>query len=129
MTLTTERAHVESAFSHVEELERIAKTFDPDDDRRGRLFQLARRVLAECTPLRPRIAATLLRLSEPTVRAWARQGILTPVARSPRLLLDPTRVHDVMHLVYELQEAGKTASLVDEVCQRLAERTASAETG
>jgi hypothetical protein len=71
--------------------------------------------------MRPSIAAALLGLAEPTVRAWARRGVLRIRSRKPRLLLDPASVLEVRELVGELRRAGQTRNLLDEVYDRLAD--------
>jgi len=75
-------------------------------------------------PVRVSIAADLLKLSEPTVRAWAREGLLRRASKSksPRLLLDPSRLHEVIHLVADLRRAGRTSGLLEAVGHRLADR-------
>ena len=104
----------------VETLEFVARSLPEQDDRRSRLLRLVEKDLATAAPLRPRVAAQLLRLSEKTVRAWVEEGVLLVAdTSSPRLLLDVERVHDVLHLVKELRAAGATAGLLDEVHRRL----------
>ncbi len=104
----------------VETLESVARSLPEQDDRRSRLLRLVEKDLAAAAPLRPRVAAQLLGLSEKTVRAWAREGVLLAAdTSSPRLLLDLERVHDVLHLVKDLRAAGATVGLLDEVHRRL----------
>src|ERR1700733_16200872 len=85
------------------------------DERAQALESVAERWLASAPGMRPSIAAALLGLSEPTVRAWARRGILRIRSRNPRLLLDPASVLEVRQLVGELRLAGRTRDLLDEV--------------
>jgi len=59
-------------------------------------------------PVRPVVAASVLALTEKTVRAWAAAGVLTIRQRRSRLLLETDRVHEVRHLVRDLRRAGKT---------------------
>ena len=122
MTVAAEQERIETVFEQVEEIEQIADTLAPDDERRARLLRVAKRFLSGCAPVRPRIAAVLLQLSEPTIRAWARQGVLTSVpTRSPRLVLDPSRLHAVLHLVRDLQRSGQTNGLLEAVWYRLSD--------
>jgi hypothetical protein len=87
---------------------------------------VAERWLASAPGLRPSIAAVLLGLSEPTVRAWAKRGILRVRSSKPRLLLlDPASVLEVRQLVSELQLAGQTRDLLDEVYNRFADDSSS----
>jgi DNA-binding transcriptional MerR regulator len=110
--------------SRVEEIEAVARTLDAHDERRQKLEAVVVRSLRAAPPLRPGVAAQLLSLSERTVRAWAAEGVLRPVdSTSTRLLLDPERFHEVLHLVRDLREAGKTTGLLDEVYRRLVDAT------
>jgi len=63
----------------------------------------------------------VLHFTEKTVRAWAREGVLTVRQEHPRLLLDARRLHQVLLLVRDLQRAGKTRGLLDEVYRRLSD--------
>lgn len=110
--------------SRVEEIEAVARTLDVDDERRQRLEAVVVRILRAAPPLRPGVAAQLLALSERTVRAWVAEGVLRPAGTTTtRLLLDPERFHEVLHLVRELREAGRTTGLLDEVYRRLVDAT------
>ena len=104
----------------VETLESVARSLPEQDDRRARLLHLVEKDLTTAAPLRPRVAAQLLGLSEKTVRAWVEEGVLLVAnSSSPRLLLDVERVHDVLNLVKDLRAAGATVGLLDEVHRRL----------
>jgi hypothetical protein len=109
----------------IETLERVASTLPDQDDRRLALLGLVEKDLGSAHPLRPRIAAEVLDLSEKTVRAWTQEGVLTRAAgQSSRVLLDAERVHEVLRLVTDLRAAGKTVGLFDEVQRRLADAKA-----
>jgi len=119
-----ESGQASDLIARVEMLERIAESLPAEDDRRLALLGLVEKDLASAPPLRPRIAAELLGLSEKTVRAWTEEGVLKPAAGpSSRLLLDVERVHDVLRLVNDLRAAGKTHGLLDEVHRRLVDAT------
>lgn len=109
----------------IETLEDVAESLPKADNRRLRLLELVSRDIASFPPMRPRVAAELLELSEKTVRAWTLEGVFrtAPTQSSPRLLLDVERVHQVLHLVRDLRAAGKTAGLLDEVYRRLVDAT------
>jgi DNA-binding transcriptional MerR regulator len=110
--------------SRVEQIEEVARTLDANDERRQKLESVVVRSLRAAPPLRPGVAAQLLSLSERTVRAWVVEGVLRPTdSTSTRLLLDPERFHEVLHLVHDLREAGKTTGLLDEVYRRLVDAT------
>jgi DNA-binding transcriptional MerR regulator len=122
MTVTTEQLLVRHLFDRVEEIEDIADTLDHDDDRRARLLRVASHAIADCGPIRSRIAAELLQLSEPTIRSWVREGLLAKAEGTSRVLtLDPSRLHEVMHLVDDLRRAGRTKGLLDAVWHRLSD--------
>ncbi|MDQ1306934.1 MAG: hypothetical protein QG671_2766 [Actinomycetota bacterium] len=125
MTAVAEEARqVRAVMERVETVEEVAFSLPKQDERRSKLLAAARSDLAGARPLRPRIAAELLGLSEKTVRAWAAEGVLVVASgSSSRLLLDVARVHEVLHLVRELRAAGQTRSLLDEVHRRLVDST------
>jgi hypothetical protein len=106
----------------VETIEEVAMSL-PDGDARRRLFEVARAELQSTAPVRPRVAAEILEMTEKTIRAWTDEGVLAAATLAPRLLLDPTRLHDVWHLVRDLREAGKTHGLLDEVYRRLSDQS------
>jgi DNA-binding transcriptional MerR regulator len=108
----------------VETLEGVANSLPEQDERRDTLLHVVEQDLAQARALRPRIAAELLGLSERTVRAWVKEGVLTQAdASSRRLLLDVRRVHEVLHVVTALRTAGRTTGLLDEVHRRLVDET------
>lgn len=119
----TRDAH--EVFYRVERLEAVASTMHESDERRRTLAEAIASDLDHARPLRPRIAAALLGLSERTVRSWVAEGVLTRAeeAGSPRTLLDVRRVHEVKHLVDALRAAGRTRGLLDEVHRRLVDVT------
>lgn len=122
MSVATETQVAQATWERVEEIEAIAASLPEADERRARLMSVAQKELAAAALVRPRIAASLLGVTEKTVRAWAEQGVLTTGATSPRLLLEPARLHQVVHLVRDLRAAGATRGLVDEVYRRLADQ-------
>lgn len=122
MTVASETLEVQDVLGRVEEIEEIAKTLPQQDDRRARLDRVAHQTLVASPPVRPRIAALVLGLTEKTVRAWVSEGVLAAQAGSSSLRLEPGRLHEVWHLVRDLREAGKTRGLLDEVHRRLADQ-------
>src|ERR1039457_6486304 len=77
--------------------------------------------------MRASAAAPWRGLSEPTIRAWARRGVLRVRSRKPRLLLDPASVLEIRRLVEDLRRAGQSGSLLDEVFNHLADEQLLAE--
>jgi threonine/homoserine/homoserine lactone efflux protein len=121
MSLTVEEQRIRKLFDRAEAVEDIAHTLPEGDKRRTTLLAVSNDTLADGGAIRPAIAASLLGLSEKTVRAWVVRGTLTPTQRVPRLLLDPYSVHAVLHIVRELREHGKDRDLLDEVWHRLSD--------
>jgi ATP-dependent exoDNAse (exonuclease V) beta subunit len=119
MTIAVEEARIRRVLERVEVVEDVANSLAEGDERRSRLLQVSRAVLADEGTIRPVIAARLLGLSEKTIRAWAKAGVLTVTQRSPRLLLDVQSVHRISHLLRELRAAGKDRDLLDEVWHRI----------
>jgi DNA-binding transcriptional MerR regulator len=123
MTIAVEEKRIRNLFERVEAVEDVANTLPVDDERRARLLAVSNAALADEATIRPVIAARLLGLSDKTVRAWAKQGVLTVARRSPRLLLDVQSVHAISYIVRELRAAGKDRDLLDEVWRRLSDET------
>jgi hypothetical protein len=123
MSVATEAAHIRDLFETIEELESVASSLAEDDDRRRKLDGVVARTLRQAPPVRPVVASELLDLTEKTVKAWAREGVLAIHSQEPRMLLDTVRLHEVLHLVADLRRAGKTRGLIDEVHRRLSDQS------
>ncbi len=123
MSVATEAAHIRDLFETIEELESVASSLAEDDDRRRKLDGVVARTLRQAPPVRPVVASELLDLTEKTVKAWAREGVLAIHSQEPRMLLDTVRLHEVLHLVSDLRRAGKTRGLIDEVHRRLSDQS------
>lgn len=123
MSVATEAAHIRDLFETIEELESVASSLAEDDERRHRLDGVVARTLRQAPPVRPVVAGELLDLTEKTVKAWAREGVLAIHSQEPRMLLDTVRLHEVLHLVSDLRRAGKTRGLIDEVHRRLSDQS------
>src|SRR5215471_11445911 len=123
MSIAVEEQRIRSLFDRVETVEDVARTLPEDDERRAKLLAVSNAALAEEGTVRPVIAARLLGLSEKTIRAWAKQGVLAVAQRSPRLLLDLQSVHEVSHILGDLRALGKDRDLLDEVWRRLSDAT------
>ncbi|RKT57788.1 hypothetical protein [Saccharothrix australiensis] len=122
MSVATEAAQIRDLFDQIEEIEEVAASLSEDDARRHKLDGVVARALRKAPPVRPVVAGELLDLTEKTVKAWAREGVLAVHSREPRLLLDAVRLHEVLHVVSELRRAGRTRGLLDEVHRRLADQ-------
>ena len=121
MSIAVEEQRIRSLFDRVETVEDVARTLPEDDERRARLLAVSDAALTEEGIVRPVIAARLLGLSEKTVRAWAKEGVLAVAQRAPRLLLDVRSVHEVSHILRDLRALGKDRDLLDEVWRRLSD--------
>lgn len=121
MPVVTEERAVLATLERVETIEQVASTLDESDARRATLRQVVADTLASTPPIRPRTASTILGLSEKTVRSWVSEGVLSSTATAPRLLLDPSRLHEVFHLIRALRAAGQQRGLLDEVYRRLSD--------
>jgi hypothetical protein len=121
MSIAIEEQRIRSLFDRVETVEDVARTLPEDDERRAKLLAVSDAALAEEGTVRPVIAARLLGLSEKTVRAWAKEGVLAVAQRAPRLLLDVRSVHEVSHILRDLQALGKDRDLLAEVWRRLSD--------
>ena len=123
MSVATEAAHIRDLFETIEELESVASSLAEDDERRRKLDGVVAKTLRQAPPVRPVVAGELLDLTEKTVKAWAREGVLAIHSQAPRMLLDTVRLHEVLHLVSDLRRAGKTRGLIDEVHRRLSDQS------
>jgi hypothetical protein len=121
MSVTQEREILTTLLDDVTKLHEVAETLPADDQRAQTLESVAHRRLAAAPGMRLSVAASVLALSEPTVRAWVERGIFKVRSRKPRLLLDPASVLEVRQLVADLRDAGQTRGLLDEVYNRLAD--------
>jgi len=121
MSVATEAAQIRDLFEQIEEIEEVASTLSEDDVRRHKLVGVVAKALRQAPPIRPIVAGELLDLTEKTVKAWAREGVLAISSQEPRMLLDAERLHEVLHLVSDLRRAGKNRGLLDEVHRRLSD--------
>ena len=121
MSVATEAAQIRDLFEQIEEIEEVALTLHEDDVRRHKLAGVVAKALRQAPPIRPVVAGELLDLTEKTVKAWAREGVLAISSQEPRMLLDAERLHEVLHLVSDLRRAGKSRGLLDEVHRRLSD--------
>jgi hypothetical protein len=121
MSVATEAAQIRDLFEQIEEIEQVALTLSEDDVRRHKLAGVIAKALRQAPPIRPVVAGELLDLTEKTVKAWAREGVLAISSQEPRMLLDAERLHEVLHLVSDLRRAGKNRGLLDEVHRRLSD--------
>lgn len=124
MTLAAERDSTINLFRRVERLEGIADASNLEQGQRMELRSIAREAVAQSGPIRPSIAAEILDLSEKTIRSWLLEGLLVATPDGgKRKLLDPERVHEVLHIVRELRAAGQQRKLLDAIWYRLSDES------
>ncbi|GID93278.1 hypothetical protein Adi01nite_26900 [Amorphoplanes digitatis] len=112
------RVEVQRVLERVGAIERIADRLDKNDQSRAELLQVGREFLGDLGPVPVSVAAALLQVSEPTVRAWSRRGILSTAADRGSGL-DAQRLHEVVVLVRDLRAAGHDRDLLNKVWSRL----------
>ena len=115
--IDAEERAVRSVLERVQKLEAVAD--DIGAEQAGMLHEVVVMEWGAAAPVQPRIAASILGLSEKTVRAWVGAGLLAVAVREPRVLLDPERLLTVLRLVRDLREAGRQQGLLDEVWRRI----------
>lgn len=119
MPVATDHDRAASLFARVETIGNVVGTLPDDDPRRRTLLSVVADELRSADAVRPVIAADLLGLTEKTVRAWVDEGVLIARTRTPRLLLDPTRLHEVLQIIAEFRAAGNDRRLLAQVYHRL----------
>src|SRR5687767_11851221 len=113
MALVDEEKLTREAFNMIEKLEEVASSLSPSSRNRAKLQDVLEWQLGRIGAVRPSVAAKLLAISERTIRTWTDEGVLIKTTDKPRLLLDPHRLHEVMHLVHDLRQAGQNRNLID----------------
>lgn len=117
--LEREEEQVRALFSRVERVEAVADRIQGmEPAQASELRSVAEDALSTAEPVRLKIAASLLDLSDRTVRTWVEEGVLSLVSDSPQRI-DPTRLHQVLHLVRDLRAAGHKRDLINAVWYRL----------
>lgn len=118
-TLEREETKVKRLFDRLEKVEEVAEKIERrEPDEAASLRGVVQEALEEAGPVRVSVAAALLDFSDHTVRTWIEEGLLTAVSRRP-LRVDPARLHQVLHLVRDLRDAGHKRGLLDAVWYRL----------
>ena len=118
-TIADDARRIGVLFDRMDDLDEVAYSLPDQDDRCQRLVEVADATLAEEAPIRPTVAASLLGVDEKMVREWADNGVLTIVARQPRLLLDATSVYEISRLIRDLRVMDDDRELLDEMWRGL----------
>jgi hypothetical protein len=123
-TLQYEEEQVRDLFSRVDEVLDVARSIEGDRPREAaRLVRASHGALTCAAPVRVPIAARILLVSDKTVRAWVEDGLLTPRVARPRLLLDPERLHTVLHFLGDLRAAGQDRDFRDNLWHKLTDES------
>lgn len=130
MVIETERRQVDEILEEVRRLDALGEAVETG--RRGvarrELSDLRARRIGHARPVRLAIAADLLGVSLPTVRAWADEGVLEWRDGSPRRVsLDS--VLRVRPIVRELKEMGQSRDLLAAVLARVEDEATLGDRG
>jgi hypothetical protein len=119
-TMEREETAVRDLFARVDEVLEVAHSIEGERPKEAaRLVHVSHGALSSAEPVRVPIAARILLVSDKTVRAWADDGLLTPRAVRPRLLLDAERLHTVLRFLDDLRAAGQDRDFRDNLWNRL----------
>ncbi|WP_433245534.1 MerR family transcriptional regulator [Streptosporangium sp. CA-135522] len=105
-------------FDQAQRLDAVAASTH-ETDTRDTVREVVQDLLAHAEPVRATIASKILGVDEKTVRAWVKEGLLSPVRDRARLMLEAERLYAVATLVQDLRRAGRTRNLAEAVWRRL----------
>lgn len=119
-TMEREETAVRDLFARVDEVLDVAYTIEGERPQEAaRLVHVSHDALSAAGPVRVPIAARILLVSDKTVRAWVEDGLLTPRAVRPRLLLDAERLHTVLRFLGDLRAAGQDRDFRENLWNKL----------
>lgn len=112
-TIEREAEQLKDLFDRVDKVLNVADNIrEEHPEYAAELVQASRSALSSASPVRVRIAAVLLSVSDKTIRDWIHEGVLTTRSGQRRVQsLDPERLHKVIHLVQELRASGQSRDL------------------
>ena len=115
-----EETAVRNLFARVDDVLDVAHSIEVERPLEAeRLVHASHGALSSAEPVRVPIAARILLVSDKTVRAWADEGLLTPRAVRPRLLIDAERLHTVLRFLGDLRTAGQDRDFREMLWNRL----------
>src|SRR6202451_4668618 len=118
--MAREEAAVRKLFARVDDVLDVALSREVERPREAaRLVHASHGALSSAEPVRVPIAARILLVSDKTVRAWVEDGLLTPRAVRPRLLIDAERLHAVLRFLGDLRAAGHDRDFRDDLWNKL----------
>lgn len=117
----------EHAVADVEDLDAVLADDSVEPELRRRLTQVRDRRLAEVPGVPVSVAARMLGLSSPTVRAWIGADVLDAVPGSQPVKVSTGRLAEVVSLVERLRRAGRDRDLLTAVVYRLEDESVLAQ--
>jgi DNA-binding transcriptional MerR regulator len=126
MNAAQELSNAELLVSEIAEIDDLTASLSSDDVRR-RLRNLRRRLIGWVPTVRLSVAASLLDLSVPTVRAWIERGLLEGVADTSPRRVALQSVVEVRPILRELRSLGQDRDLVQTVLARIEDEAVLAD--
>jgi len=118
VTTSQEFEAAERVARDVEDLDDLEASVRRDRRARATVGRLRRRRLAEAPSLRLSVAARMLEVSVPTVRAWVARGVLESVPGTSPRRVTLASVLDTRRVVRELRALGRDRDLLAELLAR-----------
>jgi hypothetical protein len=120
MTVEREEIQTRKLFGRVDSVERVAHSIQSERPQEAaELLEASRQALEDAPAVRVQVAAKLLLVSDTTVRAWARSGLLTPRPGTSVGAVDPVRLHRVLRLLDDLRKHGQSRGFRETLWSRL----------
>jgi len=122
MSIENELVTAQQVAQDLEDLDVISGALGRDKLLQQRLAALRERRIAQSRTVRLAVAAQMLDLSVPTVRAWARQGVLAEGGDATHRRVTLESVLALKPIVSELRGLGQQRGLLEAVLARLDDR-------
>jgi DNA-binding transcriptional MerR regulator len=126
MNATQELSNAELLVREIDEIDDLTGSLGSGDIRR-RLRDLRLRLIGWVPSVRVSVAASLLELSVPTVRAWIQRGLLEGVADTSPRRVTLQSVIEVRPILRELRSLGQDRELVAAVLARVEDEAVLAD--
>lgn len=122
MSPTKELEAAERVARDVDELDALEVTVHRNSEARARVDRLRRHRLDDAPSVRLSVAAKMLDLTVPTVRAWIVRGLLQEVSDAAPRRVTLASVLRVRRIVRELRELGQDRNLLEAIVARVEDR-------
>jgi hypothetical protein len=119
MNATQERDAAELVAREIEEISKVEDELGPNDEARRTLAGVRLRLIDWNPSVRLSVAADLLELSLPTIRAWMERGLLEKVTESSPQRVTFGSVLEVRPVLRDLRALGEDRNLLAAVAARL----------